>query len=123
MTAAEADIYRRCTGRTSPPTVPCREVWTIAGRRAGKSRISAFVTVFIAACRTYKLAPGERGIVPVISPSRAQSRVIFDYALAMLKGLDTLARLIERETSDSVDLANNRARVTSPTGFEPVFWP
>lgn len=126
MSKVEADTFRRCTGRSALPTAPCREVWTIAGRRAGKSRMAAFITVYLAACRTYHLAPGEKGIVPVISPSRAQSRVIFDYSLAMLKGIDALSQLIERETSDTIDLSNNvsiqiqSASFRTPRGFSNV---
>src|SRR2546430_1139038 len=34
---AELQTFRLHTGRTTPPTSPAREVWVIAGRRAGKS--------------------------------------------------------------------------------------
>jgi len=98
--------------------------------------MAAFITVYLAACRTYRLAPGERGLVPVTSASRAQSRVIFDYSLAMLQGIDALSRLIVRETSDTIDLSNNvsiqiqSASFRTPRGFtnvaalndETAFW-
>lgn len=136
MTAAEAEIFRRCTARSTLPTRQCREVWTIAGRRSGKSRMAAFITVYLAACRRYRLAPGETGVVPVISPSRSQSRIIFDYAVAMLRSIPALANLIERETSDTIDLATRTsiqiqsASFRTPRGFsnpgamddEIAFW-
>jgi hypothetical protein len=37
MTADEAAIYSRHTGRSAPPTSPAREGWLIVGRRGGKS--------------------------------------------------------------------------------------
>jgi len=126
MSEAEAAIFRRCTGRTTLPTAPCREVWTIAGRRSGKSRIAAFITVFLAACRTYRLAPGERGRVPVISPSKAQGRIIFDYAVAMIESVPALAALVTRKTAESADLATGvsitiqSASFRTPRGFSNV---
>jgi hypothetical protein len=126
MSESEAAIFRACTGRTTLPTAPCREVWTVAGRRAGKSRMAAFVTVFMAACRTYTLAPGERGIVPVISPSRPQSRIIFDYALAMLQAFPAADTLIARQTQDTIELATGTriqiqsASFRTPRGYSNV---
>jgi hypothetical protein len=62
MTEAQMELYGRCTGRQQPPTAAAREVWCIAGRRAGKSRIAALLGVFLAAFRDYKpsLAPARR---------------------------------------------------------------
>jgi hypothetical protein len=126
MTDAEAAIFRACTGRETLPTSPAREVWTIAGRRAGKSRMAAFIVVFLAGCRTYRLAPGERGIVPVISPSRPQSRIIFDYALAMLQSFPASESLIARQTQDTIELATGTriqiqtASFRTPRGYTSV---
>jgi hypothetical protein len=106
MTEAEAAIYRACTGRTTLPTAPCREVWTIAGRRSGKSRMAAFCTAYLAACRVYRLAPGERGRVPIISPSKSQGRIIFDYALAMIESIPALSSLVTRKTAETAELSN-----------------
>src|SRR2546426_5534519 len=88
MSGSEAATYRACTGRSALPAHPAREAWNVVGRRGGKSRMAAFVAVLLAAFRRYKLAPGERAVVLVISPGRAQSRVIFNYALAMLKSVE-----------------------------------
>jgi hypothetical protein len=126
MSEAEADLFRRLTGRTTLPTSRAREVWTVAGRRSGKSRMAAFIAVFLAACRRYTLAPGERAVVLVISPGRAQSRVIFNYALAMLRSIEALAYLIERETADSIDLSTGvsiqiaSASFRTPRGYTVV---
>lgn len=136
MSDAEAAIFRACTGRATVPTQPAREAWNVVGRRGGKSRMAAFVAVLLAAFRRYRLAPGERAVVLVISPGRAQSRVIFNYALAMLKSVDVLARLIERETADSIDLSTGvsiqiaSASFRTPRGYtvcglvadEIAFW-
>jgi hypothetical protein len=79
--------------------------------------MAAFVAVLLGAFRRYTLAPGERAVVLVISPGRAQSRVIFNYALAMLKSVDVLAGLIERETADSIDLSTGVSIQISSASF------
>ena len=40
---AELGIYRTATGRNDAPTQPFTEVWTIVGRRGGKSYVLALI--------------------------------------------------------------------------------
>ncbi len=52
--------FRRVSGDREPPTRRVRELWAIAGRRSGKSRIAAALAVY-AACfvdHSRKLSPG-----------------------------------------------------------------
>ena len=81
MTVDQAAIFRRHTGRQTPPAGPAREVWCIAGRRAGKSRIAALLAVYVAAFKDYRavLAPGEKATVAVIAADHQQARVVFRY--------------------------------------------
>ena len=53
MTGAELDVFQAGTGRALPPTTPARETWLVVGRRGGKSRIAAAVSVFLACFRDY----------------------------------------------------------------------
>ena len=78
MGAAELAHYRHCTGRHQPPDRRAREVWTIVGRRGGKSRVAALLTVYLAVFRRYTLAHGERGVVMVLAADRRQSRLRAD---------------------------------------------
>src|SRR5438874_624769 len=70
MTDSEAATFRARSGRSKLPTAPARELWAVVGRRAGKSRIAAFLAVVLAAFKTYKLAPGERAVVLMIATDR-----------------------------------------------------
>ena len=54
MIDEDTAIYRRLTGRTALPSEPAREAWVIAGRRAGKSRIAALLTVYSFALYLYR---------------------------------------------------------------------
>jgi hypothetical protein len=109
MTPDQLDVYRRCTGRTTPPTEPVNEAWLICGRRAGKSFILALCAVFSACFRDWGsyLAPGERATIMVIASDRRQARTIIRYIRALLTKVPMLAKLIERETQDSFDLSNS----------------
>ena len=63
LSEAETTLVRDCTGREAAPTAQAREVWTIVGRRGGKSRVAALLAVYLSCFRDYRavLAPGERG--------------------------------------------------------------
>jgi hypothetical protein len=108
MTAADLDLFRRCTGRAEPPDGGAREAWLVCGRRAGKSFVLALVAVFLATFINWLpfLAPGDRGTVMVIATDRRQARTIFRYARALLSQVPLLAAMVERETSDAIDLTN-----------------
>jgi hypothetical protein len=99
---AELALYRQHTGRAAPATAPAREGWWIVGRRGGKSLIAALVAVYLATCRTYRLAAGERGTLMVIAADRRQARVVFRYIVGLLDAVPALAALVERRTRESV---------------------
>jgi hypothetical protein len=107
----ESAVARECftehTGRSRLPTSPAREAWVIAGRRGGKSRIAALVSVFLAAFRDYSavLAPGERGTLPIIAADRRQARTVLRYVNGLLDGSPMLKRLVVNRTNESVELS------------------
>lgn len=99
-------LVERCTGRTQLPPAQVRELWLVVGRRGGKSLISALLAVFVACFKTYRLAPGERGVVMVIAADRRQARVVKRYISGLLRSVAMLEALIVRETKESVQLSN-----------------
>lgn len=116
MTADEVTIYREHTGRQHPLTVPPSEVYVAAGRRSGKSCVSALVAVFLACFRDYRahLAPGERAMVLCIACDREQAAIILRYVRAFLAAVPMLAAMVERETADAIELTN-RVTITVAT--------
>ena len=122
MTAEEQAIYTEHTGRMMPPTTPAREGWLIVGRRGGKSRIAAAVAVYLATMKDYAalLAPGERGTLPVIAADRQQARTVFRYISGVLEASPILARLVERQTADSIDLTNRVTLEVHTASFRAV---
>ncbi len=101
----ELEAFRQFTGRDVPPAQTVAEAWVIAGRRAGKSRVAAFVATYLAACRDYRavLSPGERGVVMAIAADRRQARVVLRYLKAAFEH-PRLAPLVARRLRDSVEL-------------------
>lgn len=104
----ELAIYQAHTGRKNPPEKPFSEIFLVIGRRGGKSRIASVVATFLACLRSYAevLAPGEKGIVLLVSNDRRQSRVTFRYVMGIFNTVPILKGLIERETAEAIDLSN-----------------
>src|SRR5712691_10894209 len=105
MSEAQLAIYRRHTGRATPPTTPCRELWTIAGRGAGKDRLASLVAVWLAAFKPYHVAPGERPTVALIAADRQQARVLFRYVVALVE-IPLLATMVTKQTRGAIELSN-----------------
>jgi len=122
MTAEELLIYAHHTGREAPPAVPPTEVYVCAGRRSGKSFISALVAVFLACFRDYRpfLAPGERAMVLMIATDREQAGILLRYVKAFLASTPMLAAMIEREMADSIELANRVTLAVATCSYRSV---
>lgn len=102
-------LVTECTGRSAAklPNGGFDTALFLTGRRSGKSRIAAAVGAFEAAIADHerKLAKGERGVVPIISPSRYQSRIVKDY-LRNIFETPLLRQQLVRETATSFELVN-----------------
>ncbi len=100
MTAEQAELYRKQSGRTILPTKPFREARLLCGRRSGKSLIAALIAVFLAVFRDYTayLAPGELATMMVIAADRRQARVIMRYVKGFVAGVPFLSDMVVRET-------------------------
>jgi len=109
MSDSEADLFRQCTGRETLPEQPFAEAWIVCGRRSGKSFELALVAVFLACFNEYRqyLAPGERATILVVATDRRQARTIFRYIRALLVEVPMLARMVEREAAEEIDLINS----------------
>jgi hypothetical protein len=112
MDAGQLAIFRRHTGRRLAPMKPFREAHVIAGRRAGKSAISATIVTHVATFRNYDdvLMPGEVGVAAVIAASKRQAEVVLTYIRAYFREIPVLKAMVVGETSDSITL-NNGVRI------------
>ena len=69
MERDERRLFKKCTGLKKAPAMQARESYVIAGRRSGKSFISAVVSVFLALFHDWKpfLATGEKELIKLMN--------------------------------------------------------
>ena len=114
--------FRSVSGDREPPTDRVRELWAIAGRRTGKSRIAAAIasTLPCFVDHSRKLAPGEQGFVLVLAPTQKQAKLVFNYALAFLEASPILRQQFRSRTAEEIRLAGNIVIGVHPASFRSV---
>jgi hypothetical protein len=123
MSDYEADLFRRCTGRTTLPSKPFREAWVAVGRKGRKSATAAQLAIYAGAYSTWKRAPGETLRVVVIALSKDQARLTLDYAAAILDSRPGLARLVVARDSETIRLSTGVEIACFPNSFRLVRGP
>ncbi|MBW3540725.1 MAG: hypothetical protein KY476_10680 [Planctomycetes bacterium] len=98
---------QQCTGRdwSRLPRAGFETGLFLTGRRSGKSRCAAIIGAYEAALAGHerRLAKGERGVVPVISPTKYQSRIVRDYIRSIFE-TPLLRNEVKAETRDGFEL-------------------
>ena len=67
MSDEDRAIFSKVAGERAPPGQRVNELWCVAGRRSGKTRIAAAISTYIAAIAQHRLAPGEVGYVLLLA--------------------------------------------------------
>jgi len=119
---AEMRLFESCTGLASPRGTRAREVYCVAGRRSGKSWISSVIAVYLACFKDWRphLSPGERGMVFIVACDKIQSSVIQRYVSTILHSNHSFEKMIERETSERIDLVNNITIMIKTASFRTI---
>jgi hypothetical protein len=107
LTDAEHRVFATIAGDRGLPKQRVRELWAVAGRRSGKTRIAAAISVYIATIVQHKLAPGEVGYVLLLAASRSQASIAFSYVCGFLEASPILRQQVESMTADEVRLKGN----------------
>jgi hypothetical protein len=117
----DLDIFAQCTGLEKPNPVGYTEISLICGRRAGKSIILALIATYLATFRDYReyLVKNERATIMVIAADRKQAQSIFRYLKGFLS-VPLLAGLIERETSEVLELSNGVSLEIQTASFKTL---
>ena len=110
-TKDKAKLIRLCTGwERKPQFAPggFKTALFLIGRRGGKSRVISIVGAYEATLAGHheKLAKGEKGILPIIAPTKEQAGIIKNYLRSIFE-TDILKNEIAVETKDGFDLINN----------------
>jgi hypothetical protein len=87
----QLDLYRRCTGRSCPPSAQFRSLFLCIGRRGGKSACMALLAVYLAVFRDWrsKLSVGEWAVILLVAGDRQQSEILYRYIVGISKCADS----------------------------------
>ena len=104
-----------------PPVKRVRELWIIAGRRAGKDSVASAVAT-VAAMGDYSahLRPGERATVMCLACDRDQAKIVHRYIAGYFQTIPLLQPMVQRETADGLELSNGVEVVISTNSFRAV---
>jgi len=105
----ELELARECCGGVEPRG-PYSTVYSIIGRRGGKSRVASVVGSYLAAFCDYSgsLAPGESALVMSLAPTKSQAGIVLSYAEAAL-GLESLRPLVVPPSNKARNKISNSA--------------
>ncbi|MEX2310137.1 MAG: hypothetical protein WD738_21370 [Pirellulales bacterium] len=101
-------VIRDVTGRDPAKLNPdgYQTSLLLCGRRSGKSRIAAVISAYSAALAGLesKLAPGEQGLIAVVSPTRVQGRIVRNYIRALYNEPMLRQEIVQERTNDAFQL-------------------
>jgi hypothetical protein len=120
LDAGRQELFAGISGGRAPPTRRMRELWVVAGRRGGKSRIAAALAVYFACFVKHRLARGERGMVLVLAASMEQARVVFEAALAFLTDSPVLCQEVAETTRTEIRLRNGIVIAIHSNSFRSI---
>ena len=117
LTREERPIWHQCTGRSTYPGRPFREMTVLAGARGGKdSRILAPILVYEAVFGGHEqaLSKGEHGIIPLVAQDQRATRIAFGYIKSYFTSSPLLRSYIEDLLTFEIKLINRLSVVCFP---------
>jgi hypothetical protein len=116
----QQQLFAGVSGNRQAPMQRVRELWCIAGRRSGKSKIAAAIGVFLACFVKHKLSPGERGSVLALAASTDQAKVVFSYAKAFLEASPVLRKEVSETTRSEIRLKSGITIAIHSNSFRTI---
>ena len=106
LTDDERVVFTALTGREREPLAPVEEFWAVIGRRGGKTRAMAVLAAYLAVCVDHRdvLAPGERGVIPLMAASTQQAANAFAFVRGVFETAPNLIDLVAGSTLDTLSL-------------------
>jgi hypothetical protein len=121
MTADETAVFRTLAER-DPPAKRVRELWVLAGRRAGKDSVASLIAAYTGAFCDFSavLRPGENALVLCLAVDRDQARTVFKYTRAYFDAVPMLGAMVTRPTMNGLELANGNEITIATNDFRAV---
>jgi hypothetical protein len=119
LESEERACFQQLTQRACEPRERVRRLAIIAGRRAGKSRASAYLALFMALFADHRanLSTGEKGVVLIIAQNVEQAKICFNYVVGIVKSKPVLEREIDRITAFEIGFKNGITISVRPANF------
>jgi hypothetical protein len=119
LTDDERQEFKRLTGREREPGRRVRELICVVGRRGGKSTAMAIFAIWVACLCDHHgtLAPGELGIVLMVSRDQRVSRMLVDRIAGIMERSEPLSSMIVNRTQDTLELRGNVRIELRPASF------
>jgi hypothetical protein len=104
------------------PDEPFRTITILAGRRSGKSRITAAIAVYLSTLAGMEkyLSGGEFGYVLITAVDKLQSQIVKRYCANMLRKSPILRKMIRAERTNEIELTNNVIISIRPASYRSV---
>jgi hypothetical protein len=121
MSDQEREFFHSVAER-KPPARRVKELWIVAGRRAGKDSIASLITAYAATFFEHRdrLRPGERVLCACLACDRDQARIILNYVRSYFTDIAPLAAMIQRERRDGFELNNGVDIQISTNSFRNI---
>jgi hypothetical protein len=120
--------FLREVAERDPPTKPVKELWIVAGRRAGKDSIASLIAAHVGSMFGYGgqniLRPGENAHVLCLALDRDQASIVLNYTRAYFdledKGIPRLAGMVIGEKKDGLILKNKVEITVATNSFRSI---
>jgi hypothetical protein len=123
MDDEERGAFRPVAER-DPPKRRVKELWCVVGRRGGKDSVASAICAYAAGFTDYRAAgllrPGEAATVLCLAVDKMQGAIVRNYAAGYFDRVPLLKPLVERETSDGLDLSTGAELVVLASNFRNV---
>ena len=110
----EAELFRKCTGRTKLPSGRVRRLILLVGRRGGKDRFESVIAVYeaaVAADWSQVMSARQSAVVLLIGADKKQARILRRYCVGLLALRFWLPRFVVTPTSLSSSPTGRRLRL------------
>jgi hypothetical protein len=122
LTDEERAAFASVSGGREPPTRKVKQMAAVVSRRAGKGRAAGALAVYESCLLSHRkhLARGEVGCTAIISPTKSQSRICFDYCMGYLEASPILRNEIADYTQDEIRLKNGNLITTLSSDYRSL---
>lgn len=121
MSDSEREFFKTIAER-DPPTSRVRELWIVAGRRAGKDSIASMVSAHAAALFNQhdRLRRGERALVACLACNREQAGIVLGYTRSYFTDIPSLKSMVTRRVANGFELANGVDIAIATNSFRSI---